>query len=54
MKDLVSSLWALISLNYVDYLLLLKALIQVLKLNDQLIGTGSTLPSGATTDLDLL
>ena len=54
MKGLVSCLWALIGTNYADYLLLLKALIQVLKLNDQLIGTGSTLSPGASTDLDLL
>jgi hypothetical protein len=54
MQGLVSCFRALIGTKYVVYLLLLKALIQVPKLNDQLIGAGSTLPPGASTDLDFL
>jgi hypothetical protein len=54
MQGLVSCLWALIGSNYAGHLLLFKALIQVLNLNDQLIGTGSTLSPGAATDLNLL
>lgn len=54
MQGLVSCLWALIGSNYAGHLLLLKALIQVLNLNDQLIGTCSTLSPSAATDLDLL
>ena len=54
MQGLVSCFRALIGSKYAVYLLLLKALIQIPKLNDQLIGTGGTLPPGAPTDLDLL
>jgi hypothetical protein len=54
MQCLVSCLWAFINFNYGSNLLLPKTLIQVLNMNYQLIGAGSTLPPGAATDLNFL
>ena len=50
----VSSFWALIDFNYVSHMVLLNTLIQVLNMNDQLVGAGSTLPPGSATDLNFL
>jgi hypothetical protein len=52
MKNLVPLHRIGVFLNNVGNLLFVKACFQVLTLNDQLIGAGGTLSSGAATDLD--
>jgi len=52
MKSLVSLHWVWVGFNNAVNLHFVKAPFQVLTLNDQLIGTGGTLSSGAATNLD--
>ena len=53
MKNLVPLLRVGEWFNNAGNFLFVKACFQVLTLNDQLIGAGGTLSSGAATDLDL-
>jgi hypothetical protein len=52
MKSLVSLHRVWVGFNNAVNLLFVKASFQILTLNDQFIGTGGTLSSGAATDLD--
>ena len=53
MKGLVSFHRVVFDFHNADNKLFVNDSLQVRKLNDQLIGTGGTLSSGAATDLDL-